>query len=85
MNAIKGVISGICLAIGFVFGKVILKSLVDAMRVWGVLGTLLFVIFAWAVTLTMYMRYDLMHAVCSVIVILCIHLAFWSMGHFSHN
>jgi hypothetical protein len=84
-GAIKAVISGLFVVLGFVFGKVILRSLVEAMRSWGLIGMVLFILFTWAVTWGMYRIYDLEHAVCSVIVILCMHIAFWRIGYFSHK
>jgi hypothetical protein len=84
-GAIRSVISGVCVAIGFIFGRVLGKSLVDAMRSWGVVGTLLFCLFSGGITLGMYIKYGIDKAVCSVVVILCIHTAFWCIGYFRHE
>jgi hypothetical protein len=65
-----------------VIGKVVLKSIGDAYKLFGILGFLFWLSFVSGLVYVYYQSGDITQAVYAVICILVIHLSLWGMGYF---
>ena len=65
-----------------VIGKMLLKSIGDAFKLFGILGFLFWLSFISALVYAYYQKGDMTYAIYTVICILVIHLSLWGMGYF---
>lgn len=79
---VKGIVAVITFVTTMALTKVVIRSLGDAFKTWGILGTLLFFAYMGAIVLSTYMEYGLKISLYSVLCILFIHCSLWAVGSF---